>query len=72
MRRKTRVATRITGSVAKANNASDRSITSSTTMMPTKVTNDTTDDTRPVCRKLDRASMSVVIRVRMRPVCCRS
>ena len=35
--------------------------------MPTKVASDTTEVTSPVCRKLDSASTSVVIRVMIRP-----
>lgn len=40
--------------------------------MPKKVKTETTAVTSPVCRKLDRASTSVVIRVMILPVSSRS
>ena len=54
------------GSVAKTTRASSTSMTSSATMMPKKVTTETKAVTRPVCRKVDRASTSVVILVMIR------
>ncbi len=40
--------------------------------MPKKVSAETTAVTRPVCRKVDSASTSVVIRVMILPVSSRS
>jgi hypothetical protein len=71
-RRKKNVARTSGGSVAKTIRASCTSITSRATMMPKKVTTETKAVTRPVWRKVDRASTSVVIRVMIRPVSSRS
>ena len=71
-RRKMTVATATIGSARNAIMASPASIRTSTTAMPTKEASDTTEVTRPVCRKLDRASTSVVIRVMIRPAISRS
>ncbi|RPK44075.1 hypothetical protein EES40_15210 [Streptomyces sp. ADI93-02] len=72
LRRKKNVPTISSGSVAKTTRASWTSRTSSTTVMPRKVTTETKAVTRPVCRNVDRASTSVVIRVMIRPVISRS
>ena len=71
-RRKKNVPTISGGSVAKTTRASCTSITSRATMMPKKVTTETKAVTRPVCRNVDSASTSVVIRVMIRPVSSRS
>ena len=71
-RRKTTVATISGGRVAKTIRASCTSMTSSATRMPKKVSRLTTAVTRPVWRKLDSASTSVVMRVMIRPVSSRS
>lgn len=70
--RKKYVATISGGRVAKTTSASCTSSTSRATMMPKKVTTETNAVTRPVCRKVDRASTSVVILVMIRPVNSRS
>lgn len=70
--RKKYVPTIRTGSVAKTTSASWRSMASSTPMMPKKVTTETKAVTRPVWRKVESASTSVVIRVMIRPVSSRS
>ena len=71
-RRKKYVATISGGSVAKTTSASSTSSTSRAPMMPKKVTTETNAVTRPVCRNVDSASTSVVIRVMIRPVSSRS
>ncbi|GAA3303754.1 hypothetical protein GCM10020295_53140 [Streptomyces cinereospinus] len=71
-RRKKKVATISGGSVANTTSASSTSSTSSATMIPKKVTTETNAVTSPVCRNVDSASTSVVIRVMIRPVSSRS
>jgi len=43
------------------------SVSSSATVTPTRVRTATIAEVRPVCRNVDNASTSVVIRVMMRP-----
>lgn len=71
-RRKKNVPMTSGGSVTKTTSASCTSITSRATMMPKKVTTETNAVTSPVCRNVDSASTSVVIRVMIRPVSSRS
>ncbi len=71
-RRKKKVPTISGGRVRKTTSASCTSMTSRAAMMPKKVTTETKAVTRPVCRNVDRASTSVVIRVMIRPVSSRS
>ncbi len=71
-RRKKKVAMISGGRVANTTRASWMSMTSRATMMPKKVTTETNAVTRPVWRKDERASTSVVILVMIRPVNSRS
>lgn len=71
-RRKISVATSRIGSMASAYTASAASVTSSATVMPTNVSALTTAVARPVCRNVDNASTSVVIRVMIFPDSSRS
>ena len=66
------MATISTGNTASATRASSRSVTSSATATPTTVIRLTIACARPVCRNVDSASTSVVIRVMMRPESSRS
>ena len=60
------------GTTDSATSASDRSVTSSATAMPRMVNTLTTAVASPVCRNVDSASTSVVIRVMIRPASSRS
>ena len=70
--RNSTVATTSTGSTASATSASSGSVTSSATATPTTVSRLTTAWASPVCRNVDSASTSVVIRVMIRPDSSRS
>ncbi len=61
-----------TGSTASATSASAASVSSSATATPTIVSRLTTACASPVCRNIDSASTSVVIRVMIRPATSRS
>ncbi len=71
-RRKTTVATTRIGITASATRASSRSVTSSAVATPTSVSRATTAWASPVCRNVESASTSVVIRVMIRPPSSRS
>ena len=66
------MATTSTGSTASATRASPGSVTSSATAIPTKVSSADHGLASPVCRNVDSASTSVVIRVMIRPAISRS
>jgi hypothetical protein len=61
-----------TGRIASATSASDTSVTINATVTATTVNRLATAVTRPVCRNVDSASTSVVIRVMIRPAISRS
>ncbi len=60
------------GSTDRAIRARDPSVITRAAVMPTTVIRLITAVTRPVCRKVERASTSVVILVMMRPAISRS
>ena len=70
--RKITFATAMTGNVARTTRPSSRLIASSATVIPTNVTTLINAVVSPVCRNVENASMSVVIRVMIRPDISRS
>ncbi len=66
------VATSSTGSTVSATSASAGSVSTSATAMPPTVSTLITAVVSPVCRNVDSASTSVVIRVMIRPAISRS
>jgi len=60
------------GRTASATSASSTSVSSSATVTPTTVSRLTMAWARPVCRNVDSASTSVVMRVMIRPDSSRS
>ncbi len=70
--RKSTVATAMTGSVDSTTRPSSRLITISAPVIPTNVTTLISAVVSPVCRNVENASMSVVIRVMIRPDISRS
>ena len=70
--RKTTVATASTGTIASTSSPSRRLITSMAASTPTNVSTEDTIVTSPVCRNVESASTSLVMRVMMRPDISRS
>ena len=67
MRRNTSVATATSGSATSATPASEAFVTTSRPETPKRVNRAMMPWATPVCRKEERASMSVVMRVMIRP-----
>ena len=66
------MATTSTGMIANSVSPSRALMTSSATSTPTNVSSELTTVISPVCRNVDSASTSVVIRVMIRPASSRS